>query len=246
MPIYLTGKLNRHTDSWKHYHDDILPLGMIVQPKTYREGYLNKSALYKWVGMDNGRFTPAGRALFSEVEYRKMIDVGLERARDDLLFVTAPDEPFDWHATLKLSWPWLSKIRAQGACVALCAQEGMELSSIPWDDFDCLFIGGNDAFKEGALIREACREARRRTKWVHMGRVNTLRRMLLAQSFGVDSVDGTYILHEEKKGRHEDAVHDIVGWLRTLYTRSRNRRRRDLLNAGLTEEQAKAWLDYHA
>ena len=42
----------------------------------------------------------------------------------------------------------------------------MTPDSIPWDDFDCLFIGGNDAFKESGLIRRTCREAKRRRKWV--------------------------------------------------------------------------------
>ena len=45
MPIYLTGFIDDHTDRFKHYHDDILPLGMIVQPKTYREGYLRRAGL---------------------------------------------------------------------------------------------------------------------------------------------------------------------------------------------------------
>ncbi len=30
MPIYLTGFIDAHTDCWKHYHDDLLPVGMIV------------------------------------------------------------------------------------------------------------------------------------------------------------------------------------------------------------------------
>ena len=36
----------------------------------------------------------------------------------------------------------------------------MTPDSIPWDDFDCLFIGGDDAFKESDLIRRTCSEAR--------------------------------------------------------------------------------------
>ena len=76
----------------------------------------------------------------------------------------------------------------------------MTPDDIPWDEFDCLFIGGDDAFKESGLIRRTCREAKRRHKWVHMGRVNSLRRMLIALDFGVDSVDGTYLLHEARKG----------------------------------------------
>src|SRR3954470_19878611 len=228
MPIYLTGYIDDHTDRWKHYHDDFLPLGMLVQPKTFREGYLGRAGLYTWVAIDNGRFTEAGRRLFRPAEYDRLIGEGLERAGDHLLFATAPDEPFDWAETLRLSRPWLKRIRRMGCPAALCAQEGMTAGGIPWDEFDCLFIGGRDAFKEGPLIRDACREARRRGKWTHMGRVNSLRRLRVALDFGVDSVDGTYLLHEARKGRANQAPHDVVGWLRKIYAERRRRVRRGL------------------
>jgi len=240
MPIYLTGYIDEHTDNWKNYHGDILPLGMIVQPKTYREGYLDRAGLYTWVAIDNGRFTEAGRRLFKPAEYDCLIQEGLERAGDHLLFATAPDVPFDWKATLRLSRPWLRKIRRMGCPAALCAQEGMTSGSIPWDDFDCLFIGGRDGFKEGSIVRDACPEARIRGKWVHMGRVNSLRRLLIALDFGVDSVDGTYLLHEARKGRAEAAPHDVVGWLRRLHVERRRKVRRDLQRLGVEGDRLDA------
>ena len=239
MPIYLTGYIDGHTDRFKHYHGDVLPVGMIIQPKTYREGYLRRAGLYTWVAIDNGRFTEAGRRLFRPAEYDRMIREGLERAGDYLLFATAPDEPFDWAETLRLSRPWLRRIRRMGCPAALCAQEGMTPDSIPWDDFDCLFIGGADEFKEGPLVRDACREARRRGKWVHMGRVNSLRRLRIALDFGVDSVDGTYLLHEARKGRSEEAPHDVVGWLRQIHVVRRRNLRRDLERLGVENQ----WID---
>jgi hypothetical protein len=237
MPIYLTGYIDGHTDRWKHYHDDLLPLGMIVQPKSHRQGYLARAGLYKWVAIDNGRFTEAGRRLFRPADYDRLIREGLERAGDHLLFATAPDEPFNWDETLRLSCPWLRWIRRMGCPVAQCAQEGMTLENIPWDEFDCLFIGGADAFKEGPLVRDACREARRRGKWVHMGRVNGLRRLRIALDFRVDSVDGTYLLHEAKKGRSEEAPHDVVGWLRRIYAERRRKLRRGLERIGVEGER---------
>jgi hypothetical protein len=93
MPIYLTGYIDEHTDRLKHFHDSILPLGMIVQPKTYREGYLRRAGLYGWLAIDNGRFTEAGRRLFRPAEYDRLIGEGLERAGDHLLFATAPTFP---------------------------------------------------------------------------------------------------------------------------------------------------------
>src|SRR3954468_4972281 len=156
---------------------------MIVQPKTHREGYLGRAGLYGWIAIDNGRFTEAGRRLFRPSEYYRLIGEGLERAGDPLLFATAPDEPFDWAETLRLSRPWLRRIRRLGCPVALCAQEGMTPDSIPWDEFECLFIGGDDSFKESDLIRRTCSEAKRRHRWVHMGRVNGLHRLLVAMDF---------------------------------------------------------------
>ena len=47
-------------------------------------------------------------------------------------------------------------------------------------------------------MRDACREARRRGKWVHMGRVNGLRRLRIALDFGVDTVDGTSLTRPGK------------------------------------------------
>ena len=99
MPIYLTGYIDGNTDRIKSYHDDFLPLGMIVQPKTFRECYLDRAGLYKWIAIDNGRFTEAGRRLFRPAEYDRMIGEGLDRAGDHLLFATAPDDPFDWTET---------------------------------------------------------------------------------------------------------------------------------------------------
>ena len=89
MPIYLTGYIDEYTDRWKHYNGDVLPLGMIVQPKTHREGYLRRAGLYTWVAIDNGRFTEAGRRLFRPAGYDRLIAEGLERAGDHLLFATA-------------------------------------------------------------------------------------------------------------------------------------------------------------
>jgi hypothetical protein len=237
MPIYLTGYIDAHTDRFKNYHGDVLPVGMIVQPKTHREGYLRRAGLYTWVAIDNGRFTEAGRRLFRPAEYDRLIQEGLERAGDHLLFATAPDEPFNWDKTLRLSRPWLRRIRRMGCPVALCAQEGMTPGSIPWDEFDCLFIGGNDEFKEGTLVRDACREAKRRGKWTHMGRVNGLRRLRIALGFGVDSVDGTYLLHEAGKGRAEDAPHDVVGWLRQIHIERRRKVRRGMERLGVEDER---------
>lgn len=112
---------------------------------------------------------------------------------DSCLFATAPDVLFDAAATWNLSRDVLPLIRRGGYRAALVAQNGIENGPIDWDSFDVLFIGGNDEWKDGPLADQLMREAKQRGKWVHVGRVNSLRRMRLIQQSGADSADGTYV-----------------------------------------------------
>ena len=45
--------------------------------------------------------------------------------------------------------------------------------------------------KLGPEVEQLVAEARTRNVWVHMGRVNSLRRLAYAASIGCDSIDGT-------------------------------------------------------
>lgn len=108
-------------------------------------------------------------------------------------FVTAPDVVGDAAATLARSVPMLPRIRSLGYPVALVAQNGIEDLAVPWSEFDALFIGGDTAWKLGPAARAVVVEARRRGRWVHMGRVNSWRRLRYAHQIGCDSVDGTYL-----------------------------------------------------
>lgn len=111
----------------------------------------------------------------------------------DCLFAVAPDVVGDAAATLDRSLPWLPRIRALGFRPAFVAQDGLENLDVPWDEFDCLFIGGTTAWKLSRHAHDLAREAKARGKWLHMGRVNSRRRWLIADYFGCDSVDGTYL-----------------------------------------------------
>jgi hypothetical protein len=108
-------------------------------------------------------------------------------------FAVAPDVVSDAAATLKKSAPFLPKIRGIGYPVALAAQNGLEDLTVPWDEFDVLFLGGDTAWKLGPAARRLTAEARQRGKGVHMGRVNSLRRYRYAEAIGCTSVDGTFL-----------------------------------------------------
>jgi hypothetical protein len=91
------------------------------------------------------------------------------------------------------SLPWLPKIRALGYPAAFVAQDGLEALTVPWDEFDVLFIGGSTEWKLGRHARALVAEAKWRGKHVHMGRVNSRSRYRYAEHIGCDSVDGTYL-----------------------------------------------------
>lgn len=108
-------------------------------------------------------------------------------------FAAAPDVVGDAVATLARSAPMLPRIRALGFPVALVAQNGLERLPVPWNDIDALFIGGDTAWKLGPAAAALVAEAKSRGKWVHMGRVNSGRRLRYAADIGCDSADGTFL-----------------------------------------------------
>jgi hypothetical protein len=137
---------------------------------------------------DNGRF--AAPQDYTDESYLAWLE---RMPVASCLFATAPDVVGDAAATLALSVPMFDPIRRLGYRVALVAQDGLEALTVPWDDFDALFIGGTTAWKLCEAAHTLAAEAKRRGKWLHMGRVNSLRRVRLAKAMGCDSVDGTFL-----------------------------------------------------
>lgn len=146
---------------------------------------------------DNGRFSAPEN--YTDAGYLAWL---AKKPSDRCLFATAPDVVGDAAATLALSSPMFGPIRATGYRVALVAQDGLEHLVVPWDAFDVLFIGGTTAWKLGEPCRLIVAEAKRRGMWVHMGRVNSLRRMRYAESIGCDSADGTVLKHDPARPVH--------------------------------------------
>ena len=129
-------------------------------------------------------------------------------ARELCDFAVAPDVVADATATLERSTPWLSRIRGLGIPAAFVAQDGAETVGVPWDEFDVLFIGGSTEWKLGGHARTLVAEAKHRGKGVHMGRVNSRRRLNYADAIGCDSADGTYLAF----GPDINLPH-VLGWL---------------------------------
>src|SRR5262245_32620842 len=69
----------------------------------------------------------------------------LERVpRSRLLFAVAPDVFPDAVATIERSRPVLKELRRLGYPAAFVAQNDAEQTAIPWDEFEWLFLGGED------------------------------------------------------------------------------------------------------
>jgi hypothetical protein len=157
---------------------------------------------------DNSCFTP-GRYP-GDAAYLRWLTGRRDRA-GRCAFATAPDVPCDAAATLTRAEPMLEQIRSTGFPAALVAQDGLEDLPISWRSFDALFLGGTTGWKLGPAAARLARQARCRGLWVHMGRVNSLRRLRYAQSIGCHSADGTFLAYGPDRN-----LPILLGWLRTV------------------------------
>lgn len=127
------------------------------------------------------------------------------RAFDDSLFVSAlrkmgrsadwtvlPDIVQGGSASLEMSLRWMRQVLDESPRALLAVQDGMAL-----DDVRAIvggrigiFVGGSTEWKERTMP-EWCELARSRECWAHIGRVNTIRRIVLCGAAGATSFDGT-------------------------------------------------------
>lgn len=174
-------------------------LGMIVTPKQGNR----LPAQVAWCA-DNGCF---GTGYPGDDGYLRFLGtMAAQTWRCD--FATAPDVVGDAAATLTRSVPMLAPIRAAGYPAALVAQDGLENLRTPWDEFDVLFLGGSTEWKLGPAAAALTAQARRLGKRVHMGRVNSRKRLAYAESIGCTSADGTYLTFAPSQN-----LPRLLGWL---------------------------------
>ena len=167
----------------RHAHPS---LGRLLTPRHYPN--LEEMHGLRWAA-DNDCFQG-----LDEWRWRTMLE-SLAHASGRCLFVVVPDKVADAEATAAMFERYHDEVRRHGLPVALVAQDGLEDMSAwlarTWPRIDALFIGGGDDFKLGPAAASIVAEAKRRRKWVHMGRVNSERRIRYAASIGCDSIDGT-------------------------------------------------------
>lgn len=159
-------------------------LGLMLTPQMGNAPDLHS---IEWAA-DTGCFAAPER--YVEAEYLTYLS---HRPWKTNLFATAPDVVGNAEATWEKSRDVLPLIRSLGYNAAFVAQDGIEDMALDWWAFDCLFIGGSTAWKLSQVAFDLSRDAKRRGKWVHWGRVNSLRRLRMARLAHADSADGTYI-----------------------------------------------------
>ena len=149
----------------------------------------------RWM-MDNNQFT--GDFTF----YRWMSQlIKYHKYRDTCLGIPIPDEVGDALATLQMFGQYYAGVRDLGYPVAFVSQNGITPAITPWDLFDVLFVGGDDAHKLGPEAGLMIAEAKNRRKWVHVGRVNSYQR--ITQFWMADSVDGSGLIRDAGGQRAE-------------------------------------------
>jgi hypothetical protein len=160
-------------------------LGVLMTPRGGHRMEWTLSTGLRW-GADNSAFDARN---FKPERFVDMLWKVRHAPRG--LFICAPDVRPRADLTLRRFYDWLPALRQAEQPIALVAQDGLERETIPWSQFQALFVGATDAWKFGPHGIGIIREAKRRGLWVHIGRVNWYTRMRWCQNVGADSVDGS-------------------------------------------------------
>ena len=187
-----------------YLYDHSLNLGAIITPDSDRPNLYNVGRFRSWIG-DNGCFSAGER--FCETRFLHWL-LGLRRYRETCAFVVAPDVVGDAKATWHRSVNWLGLIKALGFPSALVAQDGFSDVDVYWDLVDVLFVGGTDNFKMGPHGAGSVIEGLLRGKRVHVGRVNSKKRLNYFKEMGCSSADGTCAIYGPNVN-----IPKIISWI---------------------------------
>jgi hypothetical protein len=137
---------------------------------------------------DNGCF---GKR-WDEAGWRRYVERHAERVGKQTIWATCPDVVGDHLSTLERWEKYSGWIRDCGLQPAFVLQNGCTSWKEVPEDALALFIGGDDAYKLGDDVKELVKNITP-NHWLHMGRVNSLKRTVYAASIGCHSVDGTFV-----------------------------------------------------
>ncbi len=136
--------------------------------------------------LDNGAYPAFEKRIeWDEAAWRRLL-LWSAMSGQRPLWVLVPDVVADREKTIERWSQFAGIVVAHGWRPAFALQDGMTFDDVPSDDC-MLFVGGSTEWKEAAIGPWCARFPGR----VHVGRVNTWRRLMLCYEAGVVSVDGT-------------------------------------------------------
>lgn len=161
-------------------------IGLMIQPRSYLH---HRIELFPFWAADIGMTYSADADGYLEF---------LDRLPRTGLFCVSPDAYPDAYESQRRGLEYAGLIREMGHRPAVVAQNGAENLVWPWEEFDCLFLGGTKQddpkreWKVSAPAERLALEARNHGLQVHMGRCQP-GRLLRARQMGCTSADGTFI-----------------------------------------------------
>jgi hypothetical protein len=156
-----------------------VPHGYLIAPSGGCKHALDSD---KQFGVDNDAYS----GKFNRDKFLRLLDKVQPHA-NRCLFVNPPDVVGNAEATTENYHAWYPEIKGRGLPVSYVMQDGMTL--LPQLKADCLFVGGSTEFKLSQWVLRLLRVVGA-DYWVHIGRVNTLKRLLHFR-YVADSFDGT-------------------------------------------------------
>ncbi len=161
--------------------------GILVTPRG-RNSIENIATSGRQWAADNDAFLA-----WDQERFERFISRISECDRSRFLWVACPDVVSDAGATLDRWAEWFPILHGLGLPAAFIGQDGLEdmAERIPWDQMSAFFIGGSTKWKLSHAAESLAREAKQRGKWLHIGRVNSSKRIRHAIDLKADSIDGS-------------------------------------------------------
>lgn len=154
--------------------------------------------------IDNGAWTAyqQGESL-NEESFMRAVD----RLGEQADWIVLPDIVAGGIRSLEYSLRWLERLKDLPTLVLLAVQDGMSLDDVRKYLSPALgiFVGGTTEWKERTAVQWGLL-ARRRNCYLHIGRVNSMRRIKICAAAGASSFDGTSVSRYAKTIGRLDAA----------------------------------------
>ena len=193
MIVYTAALPNKEC---QQYIDRIYPsMRYMLSPMCMRSfGASRYHIVKRGYAIDNGAYGYYLRKQpFNDKAFYKVLDewsIGAD-------WVAIPDKVGDWYTTLSNLNIWLPRLEGYGCALLVVVQDGCELdnytelmSVLSDNRIAGIFVGGTTEWKLSNLdtLSMLCHSV---DKTIHVGRVNSGKRIRLCHSANVDSVDGS-------------------------------------------------------